>query len=720
VAYLSVTYSASTVVGSILIASYAAFVALGLAQRLRSNDRLVGLGWWLSGSIAMGTGIWAMHFISMLGLTLPIELGYSKALTFVSWGAGVAASAVALSIASRERLNLARLAGGSVAMSTGICAMHYIGMLALEMQPAIDWDLPLVLASVAIALLASAASLRIFFWMRTPGQPRGPLHRGVAALVMGLAMSGMHYTGMLAAGFPEGAVCLNANSLNSDSVGLLVVMATLGILTMTLVTSAIDAHMQGRTLKLAGSLKRANEELQSANLELHRRAFLDALTGLPNRLLFEDRLMHALARCDRAEQQTPERQPHKLSVLFVDLDGFKPVNDLFGHGAGDAVLVEAAARLRATARESDTVARVGGDEFLLLMEDLDSVADCVTLATRVVEALAEPFHVTDRPVQVTCSVGVVVYPEHGQRDKLVANADAAMYVAKRSGGNSFALFEVQMDELAQQQLRLQHDLRLAVELHQLELHYQPKVDGISGRIRGVEALLRWNHPERKSVAPEVFIPIAERFGMINHLGRWVIEEACRQIHVWSLAGVRMRVAINLSAHQLGEADLAQRIQETLRRHHVPPSLLLCEITETTAMEDLKATQRAIEELARIGVFLSIDDFGTGYSSLSYLRQLPARQLKIDRSFVQDVETSMDARAVVDAVVRLAHALGLRVVAEGVETAGQRDFLVGLGCDELQGFFFARPMPAATLLEWTAGHKPENTVDFSHSVLADRI
>jgi diguanylate cyclase len=258
----------------------------------------------------------------------------------------------------------------------------------------------------------------------------------------------------------------------------------------------------------------------------------------------------------------------------------------------------------------------------------------------------------------------------------------------------------------------QNDLRHAVELGQLQLYYQPKVDARDGRISGVEALLRWNHPERGMILPGVFIPLAERFGLIKGLNDWVIDEACRQIRAWADAGVRLRVAINLSVHQLRQDDLITRIQQALDRYHVEASQLLCEITESVAMEDIKATHRAFDGMGRRGVYLSIDDFGTGYSSLSYLRKLPARQLKIDRSFVKDLEIDSDARAVVDAVVRLAHALGLDVVAEGVESAEQRDILLKLGCDELQGFFFAKPMPADAMLAWANLKRPEDAVDFS--------
>ena len=475
--------------------------------------------------------------------------------------------------------------------------------------------------------------------------------------------------------------------------------------------------MQSKTTQLAGSLEMTNAQLLAANDELHKRALIDPLTGLANRLLFEDRLMHAVARIARTEERIGGRDPEKLAVLFIDLDGFKPVNDSFGHAAGDSVLKEAALRLLSVARDSDTVARVGGDEFVLLMEDVVSLADCVTLARRLVEAVSRPFEIAHRQVQISGSVGIVIYPDHGRGDKLVANADAAMYAAKRAGGGTYAMFESHMDIGALEELNLQNDLRHAVELGQLQLYYQPKVDGRDGRLSGVEALLRWNHPERGMILPGVFIPLAERFGLIRGLGDWVIEEACRQIRAWADAGVRLRVAINLSVHQLRQDDLITRIQQALDRYQVEASQLLCEITESVAMEDVKATHRAFDGLGRRGVYLSIDDFGTGYSSLSYLRKLPARQLKIDRSFVKDLEIDSDARAVVDAVVHLAHALGLDVVAEGVESAEQRDILLKLGCDELQGFFFAKPMPADAMLAWANLNRPENAVDFSPSGIA---
>ena len=423
-----------------------------------------------------------------------------------------------------------------------------------------------------------------------------------------------------------------------------------------------------------------------------------------------------MQRYDRDDDSRARREPRKVAVLFVDLDGFKPINDSFGHAVGDSLLRNAARRLQLQVRANDTLARVGGDEFLILLVNPANIDECAAIAQRMLDAIGKPFDAGGKTVQIACSIGIVAYPEHGHPDKLIAHADAAMYAAKRLGGTHYVVFAPHMTIDAAAQVALQQDLRQAIHNNELSLHYQPKIDVQRNCITGVEALLRWNHPDHGNVSPAEFIPLAERFGIIGQLGNWVIEEACRQMAEWKWEGLNIRVAINLSAHQMRESGLAERIRIALFTHGIPASFLLCEITESVAMEDTHATQRTIEELQRIGVYLSIDDFGTGYSSLSYLRRLPARQLKIDQSFVRDLEEEDDARAVVHAVVRLAHALGLKVVAEGVETKGQRDILLAMQCDELQGYFFARPMPAEALGAWARGNKPEGTADFSPSTL----
>ncbi len=422
-----------------------------------------------------------------------------------------------------------------------------------------------------------------------------------------------------------------------------------------------------------------------------RAATADNLTGLPTRLFFEGRLQAAAKKCDATGAQ--------LAVLFIDLDGFKPVNDTFGHSSGDRVLEQVGRRLTSTARSAGVAARVGGDEFLLLATAGGAPETIARLAKRLIDALSQPYKIDDREVTISCSVGIAIYPDQCDPHKLIARADAAMYAAKRAGGARHCFYAPEMDVDVQQNFDMLRDLRQALANDELELFFQPKVDARSGKVTAAEALLRWNHPSRGMVLPANFIPLAERSGLIGPLGNWVIEAACRQARAWRDKGLRMRVAINLSAYQMRQDDIADRIAEALARHRVHPSVLTCEITETAAMEDTGATQETFRRLGEMGAHLSIDDFGTGYSSLSYLRQLPAEELKIDASFVKDVDHSADARAVIDAVVKLAHALGLKVVAEGVESLRQHKILVELGCDELQGYLFAKPMTARALLLW---------------------
>ncbi|MEO7938437.1 MAG: EAL domain-containing protein [Burkholderiaceae bacterium] len=714
------TYDPWGVVASILIACFAAYVTLDLSRRVQSHVGGVAVLWWAGGSVVMATGIWTMHFVGMLAFSLPIALGYSVLWTLLSWLAALLVSGVALGLASAATLGRGRLIAGSLTMGAGICGMHYIGMHAMQMVPGIVWDWLWVALSVVIAVAASAVALAIFFRLRTLDESGSHVHQALAALVMGVAVAGMHYAGMEAAGFPSGSVCLSAGDLGSEGLAGAVTLACSALLLLALLTSQYDARVRRRALRMERTLQQANDDLLAANEELRRRAFIDPLTGLANRLLFEDRLRHAVARVERTSGVVASRNVEKVAVFFIDLDGFKPINDSFGHAAGDAVLKEVALRLRQELRASDTAARMGGDEFVLLVEAAGTIADCVALAQRVVDAIARLVDLGTERVAVSASVGIAVYPDHGSVDRLVAHADAAMYAAKAMGGSNYAVFESGMGNALQEQMNLQQDLKNAIARGQLELYYQPKMNGAQAQFSGVEALLRWNHPQRGLVGPALFIPLAERYGLIGEIGRWVIHEACRQMAAWTQAGTNMRVSINISAHQLRDPLLVQKIASALHAHGVSASRLLCEVTESVAMEDVATTQRTFEGLEAIGVFLSIDDFGTGYSSLSYLRKLPARQLKIDQSFVLDLEASADARAVVDAVIRLAHALGLRVVAEGVETPGQRDILLSMQCDELQGYLFARPMPASALMGWINGEKPDGKPDFTPSVVYSEL
>ena len=387
-----------------------------------------------------------------------------------------------------------------------------------------------------------------------------------------------------------------------------------------------------------------------------------------------------------------------VSVLCIGVDQFQLLNETYGDDAGDGVLDELGRRIAAAGGPRAATARSGGTEFLLAVPG--GIDAARTLAGSLLARLGEAIDVEHhKSLRVGCSIGIACYPAHGARPLLVAHATMAMRAARQAGGGAHAEFEIRMRDDQREQAELARDLRLAIQRNQLVLYYQPKIDAVSLQVTAAEALLRWQHPTRGLVSPAVFIPIAERHGLIGAIGNWVLDEATRQAAKWRDRGLRMRVAINVSGYQMRQDDFIDRLEQALAQHRLQPGRFTCEITETVAMEDTAVTQRAFARLGKLGVHVSIDDFGTGHSSLALLRRLPAAELKIDRAFVTDLGRSADALAVARAIVQLAHSLDLRVVAEGVETVDQRDHLLALGCDELQGFLFARPMSATALALW---------------------
>ncbi len=425
---------------------------------------------------------------------------------------------------------------------------------------------------------------------------------------------------------------------------------------------------------------------------VQRLARFDVLTELPNRGMFMDQLHRAVAMAQHTQSE--------FAVCFIDLDRFKGVNDTLGHFAGDELLRVMGTRLRSLLRPGDLVARLGGDEFVLLLAAPVDTDFLTRLAERALHLLSEPLRLGEHVVQVSGSMGLSLYPgDGGDAPSLLKHADAAMYLAKSRGRNKYQFFSHEISDRTAEFFALEADLRLGVTRDELRLHYQPKFDLASGALCGMEALMRWQHPTRGLLAPGTFIGLAEESGLIVPMGRWLLREACRQIRTWLAEGLPVpRVAINLSLRQFLSETLFEDICAALSEAELPTEALELEITESVLMADPDSVERELMRLHELGVHLAIDDFGTGYSSLAYLKRFPARTLKLDRSFVSGLPGDRDDCAITQAVIAMAHSLGRRVVAEGVETQAQLDYLRALGCDEIQGFLLGRPMPPAAFAE----------------------
>jgi diguanylate cyclase (GGDEF)-like protein len=673
-----------------------AFASLGGARQT-DDGRRSRAPWPLAGAaLAMGLAWWAAGACSLaavLGGTIAQLPGWVVVLSLMA-AVLAAGGAIAGARDGRPGLLIASIAG---------CAFAALLMPLLWAQHSGVKATPALLVAMLGASLLAQGALIWPLARRQPGR-RGeatPVRAGFAALHAVAALAPVLVLGTAdeatrAAAWPQAE---------------LVLAAFAGLLgAMTLKAADLEGRLRRRH-------RRLRARLRAASAHRVRKPLSDPLTGLPNRLGFEALLGQASAQA--------EARGNRVALMFIGLDGFKNVNDSYGHAVGDTVLREMATRLASEARQlvappriaAQTLSRVGGDEFVLMIEGQVERRELAHIAQRLLSRVAQPLACEQREVALSASMGLACFPDDGGAPKLMSHADSAMQAAKAAGGATYSFFEAHMHDDAHERMELLRDLRQAIEANQLELFYQPKIDAGSGQVTAAEALLRWHHPTRGIVNPGVFIPIAERYGLVGALGNWVIEDACRQAGVWRERGLKMRVAINLSAYQMRQDDLVERLCRALARHKVEPSRLTCEITESVAMEDTQVTQRTFARLGKAGIHLSIDDFGTGYSSLSYLRQLPASELKVDRSFVMDLEASADARAIVDAVLKLAHAIGLKVVAEGVETQRQRDILLELGCDEFQGFLFARPMSARALLLWAVDDRPARQA-FRDSLFAD--
>jgi diguanylate cyclase len=688
---MSGTYNLFLVALSLLVAMLASYTTLDLAARIRvlETASLRRFFWLLGGAVAMGTGIWSMHFIGMLALRMPMEMGYDVRITSLSLMIAILSSGFALHIVTSSKLSRRRLIVGGVLMGLGIAAMHYTGMAAMQMQVVITYSPGLFVTSIGIAITASWAALWIAFTLRDSTQHHVLIKRFGAGLVMGLAIAGMHYTGMSAAIFRAGAISRNANSVNGNLLAVVVTSTTLFIMGVTLIFSVLDTRFDERTSQMNDSLEKANKQLLSLATE-------DTLTGIPNRNAFMEHAESTIIRCRQSKRP--------FTIMFMDMDGFKTINDSLGHLSGDKLLKAFSRHLVGSVRRDDFVARLGGDEFIMLLDGLRERDAVERIARGVLARMQDDFCIDGVPLRVTASIGIASYPKDGETvETLLKGADLAMYEAKHKGRNTYRFFEATMSEAAARTLQIYRDLGVALEREEISLVFQPKF-GMGRELVGAEALMRWRHPEMGDIPPLEFIAVAEQTGQIMQISDWTIREVCRQVQQWDAAGLApVKIAINLSPEQLRQPDFVEHVQAILTEWAVRPERIMFEITETMAMQDAETVAGVIHRFQDAGFDIAIDDFGTGYSSMAYLQQFRVKQLKIDRFFTSGLDDEgTEGQTIVSKIIELAHSLGMVVVAEGVETSSQFNKLKELDCDEIQGYLMARPLRPRAFEEFVRG------------------
>src|SRR5450830_29898 len=669
------SYNLLLICFSLFVATLASYTVLEIAERIASQETTRYRRMWLGGgALVFGVGIWAAHFTGMLAFQLPINVGYNAFLTTLSLLLCVVLSLYLLHRATQRRLRGRRLLADGLLLGVGMSLVHYLGMTAMQIMPAVRYTPSLAALSVLLAVGIAVLNIWIIYTLNT----RKSDHfwkRVTLAAMLGFSIFSLHCLNMASANFSPDSISSTYGNMDRDNLMSVVLLGTLFVLIAALIFSGAQ-----KTKLLKKIVGRTNDKL------LHF-ATHDVLTGLPNRALLAERIQHAI--------HVSKRSGLSFAVLFMDLDGFKAINDSLGHAVGDGLLIAVGQRIRACIRGEDMVSRIGGDEFVVVMSNLATPEVVENLAENVLSVLRQDFRVDEATLRVTSSIGIAVYPNSGETvDALMKNADAAMYEAKQNGRNTYRFFEPAMHASAMRHLAIRHALQLAVEHNQLSLHYQPKFEGRQRTLTGVEALLRWKHPELGSMSPTEFIPIAERSGQIIPIGDWVLREVCAQIVRWDAEGrPPVKVALNLSPLQM-RPDLVDSVTAIVGQAGIAPQRLMFEITETAAMKNVEKSARIITDLQALGFDIAIDDFGAGYSSLAYLQQFHCRQLKIDRFFTSRLDQGGDSGiAIVSAIIALAHALNMEVVAEGVETEAQLEALQKLNCDQMQGFLLGRPAAA---------------------------
>ena len=642
---------------------FGSWVGMRHFARARATAGATRHGWLFIASVGTGAALWASTFLSILALQPSLNSGFELLPTVATLPIAILSCLLGFEIGSRHRLTLAPELGGLV-MGIGILAMHYIGLMAWHIAGTIQWNVYGVAIILLLCLSLSALSVN------RANRPVTRWCRHGAAVVLAVMICAMHYAMAAAVHMvPEPAMTLAPGLVPAPVLGAGVLLAVLLMMGSGFSSYIID--LRART--------------ESAE-RIHQLSFNDTMTGLPNRIAFNERLSFAAVESHELAQ--------KLAVFAIDLDGFKDINEMFGHGGGDQLLIEAADRMRGVLGPGEFLARQSSDEFLGLQLSGNHPADAAKFAGRLVDVFNKPFKVQGQSIRLTASVGYSVFPtDTREREQVLSNAKLAMQRSKSQRRGAICMYQREMDDAARARRALARDLQSATENGELELHYQLQASLEDGSICGSEALMRWNHPNRGLISPAEFIPLAEETEAIIAMGQWALRTACRDAAAGALPGI---IAVNLSPVQFSRDDLAETIHAILIDTGLSPRRLEVEITESTLMSDQTRSLQILRRLKAMGISIAMDDFGTGYSSLATLHAFPFDKIKLDQSFVRRIPDDSAARAIVRTILALGRSLGTPVLAEGIETRAQWDFLLNEGCDKGQGYLFARPVPLAKL------------------------
>lgn len=673
---------------SLSASAFAMYVTFGFVEKLyrtASQHRAILFNVY---SIAIGTGLWAIHFINLLIFHGNQAFEVFSLAIFASWLVALSIGYTVCATSNKKVMTFNRLTFSGLVIGLGSYLMFYLSLSGLNETNNL-WNLstnisfyPIsLLIALSTALGAGVLSLATLSWIKNYIGDNKLLIKIIFSVITGIAILAIHATFNTSVHVQSQIV--ESQILLADKT-LSEVLISLGLICLFLLAFVVALYYEkfnASTLKYRLNTQNSTDSANSG--------FKDPLTQLPNRRAFKRELETAIKRSERASST--------IALAYIDLDHFKPINDSYGHHVGDAVLMLVSQRLNAAVRVCDSVARIGGDEFVALIEEIKSDEDIIPILERIVNSIKEPFLVSGQQIDISCSVGIAVYPRDGDMERLMISADAAMYKAKENGKNQFKFFDSEIESASDKMLEMHRDLQSAVKNSEFSLEFQPKVNCKNQSLEGAEALIRWNHPTKGVILPITFIPAAERFGLINQINDWVVEEGCRAIRRAKDDGVDLKLSINLARQQFRNPNLVDKILQLRKRYKIPAANLMFEIKETTAIKNENQFKHLLLQFKAAEIKVALDDFGSQQFSLSYLQHLNINEIKLDKVFIGQINENKASRALVDAVIRLAHALDLNVVAEGVETEAQREALADLGCNQMQGYLISKPISERKLL-----------------------